>query len=94
MTAINLIDQIVATAYDRKSRVCSYTYQHTDGSRYTVRIPIDDLAKIGAGMTGKARDEQRRKHLATRLLTHMQSNPPDGHVRPSDRAVAQSAARP
>lgn len=84
MTAINLEHQIVATAYDPLTRICSYTYQHTDGSRYTVQIPIDDMHKIG---TTHASRDQRRKHLATRLLTHMQTNPPDGHDRHPHRAV-------
>ena len=83
MTAINLTDQLVATAYDHKTRICSYTYQHTDGSRYTVTAPLDELVKVGAHMIGKARDEARRKHLATRIMNHIQTNPPDGHGRPS-----------
>lgn len=88
MTAINLEHQIVATAYDPLTRICSYTYQHTDGSRYTTEIHIDDLAKIG---TTHASAAQRRKHLATRLLTHMQTNPPDGHDRHPYRAVEASS---
>ena len=74
MTVINLDDQIVATAYDAATRVCSYTYQHPDGSRYTVQIPIDDLHKIG---TTPANREVRRKHLATKILNHVQTNKPD-----------------
>lgn len=78
MTAINLDDQVVASSYDSASRVCSYTYQHSDGSRYTVKVPIDDLHKLG--MTPMNR-QQRREHLATRILTHIQTNPPDDVVR-------------
>ena len=76
MTAINLDDQIVASAYDKKARVCSYTYQHSDGSRYTVKVPLDELQKIG---TTPANRDVRRKHLAMKILNHMQTNPPD-HV--------------
>jgi hypothetical protein len=74
MTVINLDDQIVATAYDAATRVCSYTYQHSDGSRYTVQVPLDDLHKIG---TTPATADARRQHLATRIMTHIQNNPPD-----------------
>lgn len=74
MTAINLDDQIVATAYDKQARTCSYTYQHHDGSRYTVTIPLDDLLKLG---TTPASRDVRRRHLATKITTHIQSNPPD-----------------
>lgn len=74
MTAINLDDQIVATSYDKQARVCTYTYQHSDGSRYTVAVPLDELAKIG---TTPASRMQRRQHVATRILTHIQTNKPD-----------------
>lgn len=76
MTVINLEDQIVASAYDPISRECSYTYQHPDGSRYTVRMAIDELHKIG---TTPANRDARRKHLATKIVNHMQTKPPD-HV--------------
>jgi hypothetical protein len=74
MTAINLDDQLVATAYDKQNRVCSYTYQHTDGSRYTVQVPLDELIKLG---TTPASAAQRRKHLAMKILNHIQTCPPD-----------------
>jgi hypothetical protein len=74
MTAINLDDQIVATSYDAATRVCSYTYEHTDGSRYTVEVPIDHLHKIG---TTPATEQVRRQHLAQKILSHIQTNPPD-----------------
>lgn len=74
MTAINLDDQIVATAYDKAARTCAYTYQHTDGSRYTVTIPIDDMHKIG---TTPATREQRRNFLANKIVNHIRTNPPD-----------------
>jgi DNA topoisomerase IB len=74
MTVINLDDQVVATAYDRKTRLCSYTYQHTDGSRYTVSVPLDDLRKLG---TTPANRDVRRKFLATKIMNHIQTNPPD-----------------
>jgi hypothetical protein len=74
MTAINLDDQIVATSYDRKARVCSYTYQHSDGSRYTVKVPLDELTKLGT--TPMSRDV-RRKYLATKIMNHLRTNPPD-----------------
>ncbi len=79
MTAINLTDQIVASSYDHKTRTCSYTYQHTDGARYTVKVHLDEFAKFGA--TPSTRD-QRRKHLAIKIANHIQFNPPDGHARP------------
>jgi len=78
MTAINLDDQIVATAYDAQARVCCYTYQHSDGSRYTIKVPLDDLNKVGPMPAKKL---ERRKHLATRILHHIQTNLPDGHDR-------------
>ena len=74
MTAINLDDQIVATAYDKVARTCSYTYQHTDGTHYTVTMPIEELQKIG--ITPANRDV-RRKHLAQKIMSHIQVNPPD-----------------
>jgi len=74
MTAINLDDQIVASHYDSSTRTCSYTYEHTDGSRYTVTVPVDEFAKIG---TTPATLNQRRTHLATKIISHIQTNPPD-----------------
>ncbi len=71
MTAINLDTQIVATSYDKQARVCSYTYQHSDGSRYTVRIPIDELNKH------KPNKVAARNFVGRAILSHIQSNPPD-----------------
>lgn len=74
MTAINLDDQIVSSRYDSATRICSYTYQHSDGSRYTVDVPIDDMHKIG---TTPATLQQRRDFLARKIINHVQTNPPD-----------------
>ncbi len=74
MTAINLDDQIVATSYDKVTRICTYTYQHSDGSRYTVAVPLDELQKLG---TTPANRDVRRRFLAQRIVTHIQTNPPD-----------------
>lgn len=74
MTTINPESQIVGSSFDPLSRICSYTYQHSDGSRYTVEVPLDDLHKIG---TTPATRDQRRKHLAMKILNHIQINPPD-----------------
>ena len=76
MTVINLDDQIVATRYDNDKRSCFYTYQHTDGSRYTVEVSMDELAKIG---TTPANRDARRRHLANKIISHIQTNPPDKH---------------
>lgn len=70
MTTIHPETQIVASRFDPMSRVCSYTYRHADGSQYTVDIPIADLLKQG-------NRENRRRHLVTRIINHVQSNPPD-----------------
>lgn len=74
MTAINLDDQIVGTAYDPHTRVCTYTYQHTDGSRYTVTIGLDDLHKFG---TTPANRQAKRDFLANKIVNHIRTNPPD-----------------
>jgi hypothetical protein len=74
MTVINLDDQIVATTYDKQTRICTYTYQHTDGSRYTVTVPLDELTKLGMLPMNR---ETRRKHLATKIMNHIHTNPPD-----------------
>lgn len=87
MTAINLDAQIVATSYDAKTRTCAYTYEHSDGSRYTVSVPLDELARIG---TTPASRDQRRKHLATKIMNHIQTNPPDQHARHHSRAVEEA----
>lgn len=78
MTTINLDDQIVATSYDSKTNICTYTYQHTDGSRYTVPVHLYDLTRLG---TTPVNRDVRRRHLAQRILTHIQTNPPDNHER-------------
>lgn len=71
MTAINLDTQIVATSYDPLTRICTYTYQHTDGSRYTVSIPIDQLNKM------KPNKATARNFVGKAILGHIQTNPPD-----------------
>ncbi len=73
MTVINPEDQIVASAYDETTRTCFYTYQHSDGSRYTVKVTLDEL-NAHAG-----NKQARRNHIAQKILSHIQSNPPDGH---------------
>lgn len=74
MTVINLDAQIIATRFDPASRTCFYTYQHTDGSQYTVAVPLDELASLG---TTPANRDARRRHLAHKIVTHIQTNPPD-----------------
>lgn len=75
MTTINPETQIVASSYDAQNRICSYTYQHSDGSRYTVSVPLADLEKFGMGVATR---DQRRRHVAQKIVSHVQSNPPDG----------------
>ena len=70
MTTIHPETQVVASTFDPLSRMCSYTYQHSDGSRYTVKIPLDELLRKGNRMN-------RRTHLATKIINHIQANPPD-----------------
>ena len=70
MTTIHPETQVVASTYDAPSRMCSYTYQHSDGSRYTVKVPLDELLKKGDRA-------KRRTHLATKIINHIQANPPD-----------------
>jgi hypothetical protein len=89
MTAINLDDQIVGSTFDPQTRICTYTYEHHDGSRYTVSVPIDDLNKIG---TTPATLQQRRDHIARRIMGHMQTNPPDPKPEPPPAATDESAA--
>jgi hypothetical protein len=84
MTTINPESQVVSSSYDELNRICSYVYQHSDGSRYTVKVPIDDLHKIG---TTPATRDQRRRHLAMRIQTHIQNNPPDEVAEISDGRV-------
>jgi hypothetical protein len=74
MTAINLDDQIVGTSYDPKTRICTYTYEHSDGSRYTVPVPLAELQQLG---TTPANRDVRRRHLAQKIISHVQTNPPD-----------------
>lgn len=76
MTTIHPETQIVASRYDAANRICEYTYQHSDGSRYTMRIPIDDLERNG---NAAATRQQRRQTLAQKIINHVQTNPPD-HV--------------
>ena len=68
MTTIHPETQVVASTYDPLTRMCSYTYQHSDGSRYTVEVHVDDF---------KGDRAKRRAHLATRIAHHIQNNPPD-----------------
>ena len=70
MTTIHPETQVVASTYDPLARMCSYTYQHSDGSRYTVKVPLDELLKKGNRVA-------RRTHLAQRIINHIQTNPPD-----------------
>lgn len=70
MTTIHPETQVVASSYDAPSRTCFYTYQHSDGSRYTVKVPLDELLKKGDRT-------KRRTHLATKIINHIQANPPD-----------------
>lgn len=74
MTTINLDDQIVGSTFDPQTRICTYTYEHHDGERYTITVPLDDLHKLG---TTPATLQQRRDHIARRILSHIQTNPPD-----------------
>jgi hypothetical protein len=74
MTSIAPETQVVASSYDALNRICTYTYQHTDGSRYTVTIPLDEMTKIGS--TAATRD-QRQRLLATKIMNHIQTNRPD-----------------
>jgi hypothetical protein len=68
MTTINPETQIVASSYDELNRIYSYTYQHSDGSQYTVKIPADEL---------QGPRDQRRRQIAQKIITHIQTNPPD-----------------
>lgn len=70
MTAINPETQIIGTAFDPKARVYSYTYQHTDGSRYTVKIPAEQLDGLKTKVA-------RRNFIALKIRDYIQSNRPD-----------------
>ena len=72
MTAINLDTQIVATSYDAMERVCSYTYQHSDGSQYTVKLALDELLKHR-----RISKSHAKQHLGKTILNHIATNPPD-----------------
>ncbi len=74
MIAINLDDQIVGSTFNPQTRICTYTYEHHDGSRYTVEVPLEELTKLGTTPMNRV---TRRNHLATKIMTHMQSNGPD-----------------
>lgn len=76
MTTIHPETQIVASAYDAATRTCCYTYEHSDGSRYTIKVPIDEFEKIGIN---RATLMQRRTYLAQKIISHVQTHPPD-HV--------------
>lgn len=74
MTTINPETQIVSSAYDPLNRMCSYVYQHSDGSQYTVQIQLSEFEAIGMG---RGTTEQRRRHVAQKIISHVQANPPD-----------------
>ena len=67
-----LESEIIASAYDKTKRICSYTLQR-GGERWTVNVPRDDLDKHKANKLG------RRTHVANALLRAMQSAP-DAHA--------------
>lgn len=80
MTTIHPETQIVGSRYEALSRICEYTYQHSDGSRYTVKVPIDALERSGNAATTR---QQRRLAIAQKIISHVQNNPPD-HIELSD----------
>lgn len=65
---INPETEIVATAYDPKTRTHSYTVQR-DGKRFTAHIPDADFQAFGPvlGASAATNKINRRKHLAMRL---------------------------
>jgi len=69
---IHLESEIVASAYDEATHVCSYTIER-NGKRWTVKVPIEHLNAHG---TGKGHKVQRRLHLA-RLLEQAMNGPHD-----------------
>lgn len=71
MTTIHPETQIVASTFDAPNRICTYTYEHSDGSRYTVTVPLAELEK-----SGNTKDA-RRRFLAQKIINHVQSHPPD-----------------
>ena len=80
MTAINLETQIVGSAYDPATRMCSYTYQHHDGQHYTVEIPLDHLEGRGPVNTNnisinRGNQDRRRKHLVACIQSRLQGAP-------------------
>lgn len=74
VTTIHPETQIVASSFDKFSRICSYTYEHADGSRYTVEVHIDDLQKRGNKVIPKI---ERRRNIAMRIANHVATNAPD-----------------
>jgi hypothetical protein len=71
VTVLSLDSQIVGSSFDQLSQTCTYTYQHSDGSRYTVRIPVSELDKAGPNRVN------RRNHVGRMIVNHIQSSPPD-----------------
>lgn len=72
MTTINHETEIVATGFDPKTKLCSYTIER-DGKRWTVEIPLDHLSKH----SGNRSRILRREHVAKALHGAM-SGPHDG----------------
>ena len=68
MIPINFATEIVITAYNPVTEMCSYTIERDD-KRWTVTIPLPELL-------GKGADTARRQHLATKLMAAM-AGPPD-----------------
>jgi hypothetical protein len=69
---IHLETEIVATAYDPKTNICSYTIQR-GAKRWTVTIPLEHLD------AHKGNKQKRRDHVATVLKSAM-DGPHDGDV--------------
>jgi hypothetical protein len=62
---IALESEIVMTAYDGKTRTCTYTIQR-DGKRWTVKVPLAHLE------AHKGHKPKRRHHVAKLLQGAMQ----------------------
>lgn len=69
MTAIHPDSEVVATAFDPISGVCAYTIQR-DGKRWTARIHVDELNKLGA-------NKQARRTYLSNALKQAMIGPPD-----------------
>jgi hypothetical protein len=81
VTVLSLDSQIVGSSFDQLSQTCTYTYQHSDGSRYTVRIPVSELDKAGPNRVN------RRNHVGRMIVNHIQSSPPDDTCQTSIQAL-------